>query len=307
MRQTKTWEEISGKPARMLTTRDGEPFMLMPAAWGTWAKWQERRRPRPAAANDNRPARRRKNRRNKPVLHDITKADPEGGYAVWAYGQQAEAPVDVFGDDNACFDGEEAPENPIEFHPERLHKVKPSVDEMLADLCRVRVVSERGPRGWVVTYRHAGPSTPPRHMGEDIIGLGDLRFNYHPKARRPPCGGLMVSYRDRNGVERHPFYDTSELRGAEPHNRPRRPTSAPAIAKLPPDRIEVSTENARILEMILAGRRKFQIGLELGYSRDYADRGAQQHIDAAVAEVKAKFPAPPRKKNNDNQPQKLAA
>ncbi|MER9356167.1 hypothetical protein NKI61_23190 [Mesorhizobium sp. M0514] len=246
------------------------------------------------AANDNADPRWRG---NLPVLHNITKDDPEGAYAVWAFGQQSVL-GDVHGDVNALFDGEDEPEELHEFQRERVHKIRPSIEEMFSDLLRVRVVHKRGPQGWEQTYRH---STDVRVLSEGAIGLGGMQFNMHRKARRPPAGGLMTSYVDRNGVTRQPFYDTSETRGAdEPLSLHRRPTSAHALVAPAAEPIPLSEAAAGVLEMILAGFHKYEIGEARGYSRDYADRGAQRHINQAVAEAKSKFPAPARLADNDD-------
>jgi hypothetical protein len=305
-REQKTWEELTGRPARMIQTETGLPFVGYCGGGSETVdgiddgirRHADRLAARiPASANDNNP----RWRGNLPVLHEVAKADPEGAFAVWAYGQQPTTSEDVHGDLNACFDGEDDPEEPFEFHAERLHEARPSIEDMFSDLLRVRVVSRRNADGdWSVTYRHAGPSTSPRHVGGDMIGLGDMRFNYHAEARRPPAGGLMVSYVDRTGQERQPFYDTSKARGSEPDFVRRRPTTTPAIAAPTKEAVCLSERTTQVLEMILAGFHKYEIGLALGYSRPYADRGAQRHIDAAVADAKVKFPAPPRRADNDN-------
>lgn len=284
-----TGKPISSTPEERAARRARAALVTARAAWAIDAHRARMARP---ADNDNADPRWRG---NLPVLHSIAKADPEGAYAVWAFGQQSVSD-DVHGDANALFDGEDEPEEPYEFHPERVHKVRPSIEEMFSDLFRVRVVYKRGANGWEQTYRH---STDVRVLSEGAIGLGGMQFNMHRKARRPPAGGLMTSYVDRNGVTRQPFYDTSETRGAD-EPIARRPTSAHALVAPADEPVPISEAAAGVLEMILAGFHKYEIGTAHGYSRDYADRGAQRHVEQAVAEAKSKFPAPARVANNNN-------
>ncbi|TGQ32778.1 hypothetical protein [Mesorhizobium sp. M00.F.Ca.ET.216.01.1.1] len=290
--------ESTGKPPIINTT---EQRAALRARLGAKKQEEQRRmdacRPRPASANDNVDPRWRG---NLPVLKAIAEVEPGAALAIRAGGR---APTrEIYGEEDGfevAEDGEK-----IRLRGERLHKVRPTIEMMFGDLLRVRVITNKAAAGAprVIEYRHTGPSTPVRKIGDDVLGLGDMRFNYHGKAKRSPAGGLMVSYVDQSGKERAPFYDASAKRGGGEDYDAGRVSGGKAGVRRPaclpqePERPDLSEASANVLEMILAGFHWKDIGMALGYSNHYADRGAKQHVWAAAAEAKAKVPTA----DNDN-------
>ncbi len=112
---------------------------------------------------------------------------------------------------------ESAQDGPDEIFPEVLHEIRPSVDDMLADLLRVRVLSARKGDTWHIVKHVDGMATRPAFDGH-TARLAGMTFYMRPKARRGAEGGLLLSYTDANGREQRPAYVASKPRGGKrPH------------------------------------------------------------------------------------------
>ncbi len=104
-------------------------------------------------------------------------------------------------------------DGPDEIAPERLHEIGPSINDMLADLLRVRVT--RFADG--IVHRVDGMATEPTFAGDTGL-LAGMTFYLRPKVRRGVEGGMMLSYTDADGNVRRPAYAANKPRGGKrPH------------------------------------------------------------------------------------------
>lgn len=244
------------------------------------------------ADNDNVPRRFRGNAR---VLNMLAQQDPAAAWSVREYGRAVDAMLSA-----GLGDGQEEDPDQGEAEPygsgsdiDRVHDMRPTINEMMADLMRVRVVSIRG----TVLHRVDGMATRPAFDGYAAT-LAGMQFNYHPEARRPAVGGFMASYTDTTGRVRVPKYDGSKGRGAANDNAMdwcRITEGNPTATRPDPVReLPELVETNDVLEMVLAGASLQEIGTELGYGQHYADRGAWQAVRKAAEWAGERWPAPAR-------------
>lgn len=102
--------------------------------------------------------------------------------------------------------------------PESIHDIRPSINQMMADILRVRVT--RTMDGQYIR------STQIRLESEQRIVLADMVFSTHPLAHRP-AGGLMVAYgTDAHSKPKLPAIKAEKPRGGYTNRRVAQDVSA---------------------------------------------------------------------------------